>query len=80
MKTVIKDPFIDGLIEEGLTRGMRQGKVESEADAILRVLDARGLKATTAQRERILGCTDLEQLQEWITRAATATTLAGIFA
>ena len=76
MKTVIKDPFIDGLIEEGLTRG----KVEGEADAILRVLDARGLTVTAAQRTRILGCTDLQQLQEWITRAATATTVAGIFA
>jgi len=80
MKAVIKDPFIDGLIEEGLTRGMQQGKVEGEADAILRVLDARGLTVTAAQRTRILGCTDLQQLQEWITRAATATTVAGIFA
>jgi hypothetical protein len=84
MKTVIKDPFIDGLIEEGLTRGMQQGKaqgkVEGEADAILRVLDARGLTITAAQRKRIADCTDLTQLQEWITRAATATTVAGIFA
>jgi len=44
------------------------------------VLDARGLKVTAAQRARIVGCTDLEQLQEWITRAATAVTVAGIFA
>jgi hypothetical protein len=84
MKTVIKDPFIDGLIEEGLTRGVergiQQGKVEGEADAILRVLDARGLKITAAQREHILACTDLKQLQEWITRAATTATVAGIFA
>jgi predicted transposase YdaD len=91
MKTVIKDPFIDGLIEEGLTRGIEQGRVEGrvvgrvegraagEADAILRVLDARGLKATAAQRERISRCDDLKQLQEWITRIATATTVDGIF-
>ena len=76
MKTVIKDPFIDGLIEEGLTRGIQQG----EADAILRVLDARGLKVTAAQRERITGCTDLKQLQDWITRAVTAAKVADIFA
>jgi predicted transposase YdaD len=80
MKTVIKDPFIDGLIEEGLARGMQQGKAQGEADAILRVLDARGLKVTAAQHERIVGCTDLEQLQEWITRAATAATVADVFA
>jgi hypothetical protein len=75
MKTVIKDPFIDGLIEEGLAKGLAQG----EADAILRVLDARGLKVTAAQRERIAGCADLKQLQDWITRAATAATAADVF-
>ena len=91
MKTVIKDSFIDGLIEEGLTRGIQQGiergiqqgvvqgMAEGEADAILRVLDARGLKVTAAQRKRIIGCTDLEQLQEWITRAVTAAKVADIF-
>jgi predicted transposase YdaD len=91
MKTVIKDPFIDGLIEEGLTRGIQQGieqgieqglaegRAAGEADAILRVLDARGLKVTAAQRERITGCTDLKQLQEWITRAVTAAKVADIF-
>jgi predicted transposase YdaD len=84
MKTVIKDPFIDGLIEEGLTRGMQQGieqgKVEGEADAILRVLDARGLKVTVAQRKRIIESADLNQLQGWITRAVSVTKVADIFA
>jgi len=99
MKTVIKDSFIDGLIEEGLTRGIERGirqgleqgveqglaegriagRVAGEADAILRVLDARGLKVTAAQRERIDGCTDLKQLQEWITRAVTVAKVADIF-
>jgi hypothetical protein len=43
------------------------------------VLDARGLKVTAAQRERIVGCADLKQLQDWITRAATAATAADVF-
>jgi hypothetical protein len=76
MKTVIKDPFIDGLIEEGLNQGIARG----EADALLRVLAARGLKVTDAQRSRISDCTDLEQLQGWITCAATAEKAADIFA
>jgi predicted transposase YdaD len=103
MKTVIKDDFIDGITEEGLTRGIQQGiergiqqgiergiqqgvvqgmaegRVAGEADAILRVLDARGLKVSAVQRKRIIGCTDLEQLQEWITRAVTAAKVADIF-
>ncbi len=44
------------------------------------MLDARGLKVTAAQRKRIVGCTDVEQLQEWITRAATVATVADVFA
>jgi hypothetical protein len=59
---------------------LAEGRAAGEADAILRVLNARGLKVTAAQRERILGCTNLEQLQGWITRAATAAKVADIFA
>jgi hypothetical protein len=76
MKTVIKDPFIDGLIEEGMALGMAEG----EADAILRVLEARGLEVTAAQRKRIIDCTDLKMLQDWITRAVSAVKVADIFA
>jgi hypothetical protein len=71
MKTVIKDPFIDGLIEQGMAEG--------ESDAVLRVLDARGLKPTAAERERITTCTDLDELRAWITRAVTAQEVSDIF-
>ena len=80
MKTVIKDPFIDGLIEEGMAKGLEKGEVVGEANAILLVLAARKLKVTAAQRERIMGCTDLTQLNDWITRAATAPRVADLFA
>jgi len=84
MKTVIKDPFIDGLIEEGLARGQAlgeaRGEARGEANAILLVLAARKLKVTAAERERIMGCTDLTQLSDWITRAATAPRVADLFA
>jgi hypothetical protein len=75
-KTVIKDPFIDGLIEEGRTKGEARGG----ANAILLVLAARKLNVTAAQRERIMGCTDLAQLNDWITRAATAPKVSDLFA
>jgi hypothetical protein len=72
MQTVIKDPFIDGLIEDGKAKG--------EANAILLVLAARKLQVTAAERERIMGCIDLAQLNDWITRAVTADSVDALFA
>jgi hypothetical protein len=84
MKTVIKDPFIDGLIEEGMARGIEkgiaEGEAKGEANAILLVLAARKLKVTAAEREQIMGCTDLTRLNDWISRAATAAKVADLFA
>jgi hypothetical protein len=99
MKTVIKDPFIDGLIEEGMARGIEKGQAigeakgqaigeakgqaigeaKGEANALLLVLAARQLEVTAAERERIMGCTDLTQLSDWITRATTAPRVADLF-
>ncbi|HEX3516068.1 MAG TPA: hypothetical protein VHT26_18920 [Trebonia sp.] len=50
-----------------------------KTEAILLVLEARGLEVTDAERERITGCTDLKQLNRWITRAATAEKTSDIF-
>jgi hypothetical protein len=36
------------------------------------VLEARQLGIGNAERERIAGCTALQQFRKWITRAATA--------
>ena len=51
------------------------GEARGEAQAILTVLDARGLTVPAEVRERILACTDLPQLNVWLRRAGTATTL-----
>jgi len=80
MKTVIKDPFIDGLIEEGMAKGLEKGEVRGEANAILLVLAARNLTVTATERHRIVSCTDLAQLSDWITRATTAPQVADLFA
>ena len=55
-------------------------KVEAKAEAVIAVLDARGLLLDDASRARILACTDTATLDRWITRAATAPTLAAVFA
>lgn len=45
---------------------------KSRAESILMVMEARGIAVSPAQREEILGCSDLEQLARWLNRAAVA--------
>jgi 3-methyladenine DNA glycosylase AlkC len=45
---------------------------QGEAKALLAILDARGIQVPDEVRETITGCTDLDQLEAWIRRAATA--------
>jgi hypothetical protein len=49
-----------------------QGEAKGEAKAVLAILDARGIAVPDDVRARIAGCTDLDQLDTWIRRAATA--------
>lgn len=66
--------------EEGLAEGLAEGRVEGEARAVLAVLDARGIAISDSERAFIQACTDLVLLDEWVRRAATATTTADLFA
>ena len=72
-------PVYSPIAKEHFGRGKKEGKAEGEADAILLVLEARGLDVTDAERERISGCTDLRQLRKWIRRAATADRTGDLF-
>ncbi|MFC7479935.1 hypothetical protein ACFQX7_07655 [Luedemannella flava] len=47
---------------------------------MLAVLEARGIDVPATARDRIADCTDLDQLDTWIRRAATATTADELFA
>jgi len=53
-------------------KGEARGQAEGWAEAILRVLEARGVAVSTAQREEILRCHDLDRLDRWLRRAALA--------
>jgi len=64
---------------EGLAEGKAEGKAEGEADAVLLVLAARGLEVAPADRARISGCTDLDQLRTWVTRAATVAAVSDLY-
>jgi hypothetical protein len=61
-------------------RYFEQGEAKGEAKAVLAFLDARGIEVPDELRERIVGCTDLEQLDIWVRRAATARTAQDLFA
>jgi hypothetical protein len=56
-----------------------RGEAAGEANAIFLVLEARGLELTPEQRECINECTDLDQLKEWVTRAATVSDASELF-
>jgi hypothetical protein len=57
-----------------------QGRAEGRAEDILLLLDCRGIEVSEEDRERIAGCTDLDTLSTWFTRAITATSAAELFA
>ena len=55
------------------------GEATGEARAILAVLDARGVTATEEQRQRILSCTDLDQLTVWVRKAVALADVEELF-
>jgi hypothetical protein len=61
-------------------RYFAEGEAEGEANALLDVLEARGIEVSDRERELIVGCQDVSQLKEWVRRAATATSLDEVIA
>jgi hypothetical protein len=56
-----------------------QGRVEGSAAAVLTVLDARRIEVPADARARITSCKDLDQLDSWLRRAATANSIDELF-
>jgi hypothetical protein len=61
-------------------RHRAEGRAEGEAQAILTVLEARGIAVSNAERERILASTDLDVLERWLRKALTAASTDELFA
>ena len=83
MKTVLKDDFMDGLIEEGLAKGLakglEKGVAKGRAEMLLDLLETRfGVPANV--RERVDACTDAAQIRTWFRRALNASSLDEVFA
>jgi hypothetical protein len=49
-----------------------EGMAEGEARSIIAVLAARGIEVPDEVLAKITACTDLEQLEQWVQRAAVA--------
>ncbi len=60
-------------------KGLAEGEARGEANALLRVLMARGFIVDAAIEARVRSCTDLAALERWVTRAVTAPSLAEVF-
>jgi hypothetical protein len=59
---------------------IRRRDAKSKAEAILSVLEARGLAMSAAQRQEILRCADLARLDRWLRRAALAAATEDVIA
>ncbi|MGW2015452.1 hypothetical protein [Streptomyces sp. NPDC001927] len=73
--TLVEETFLKGKAE-----GEVAGKAEAKAEAVLRVLAARGVDVPEAAALRISSCTDTDVLDTWLDRAITATTAEELFA
>jgi len=63
--------FVDGLLQ--------QGEVKSKVEDLIKVIKARGLELTNAQRKLVTSCADLSQLGIWFDQALDAKTTDEIF-
>ncbi|MBW8481559.1 hypothetical protein [Actinomadura parmotrematis] len=53
--------------------GREEGVIKSEVDAVLLILEQRGVQVFSGDRERMIACGDLDQVNAWARRALNAT-------
>lgn len=66
--------------EEGRQEGRQEGLQQGRAEAIIEVLDDRGITMKKSDRERVLSCTDTETLRNWLRAALTVSRISDLFA
>jgi hypothetical protein len=65
--------------EQLIQDGVRRGKAEGKAEALLAIFETRGLAVGAEQRARILECRDIAELDRWLRKAITAHSVAELF-
>lgn len=63
----------------GLAFGKSLGCIEGKVEAVLTVLETRGIDIPNEAREHITGCSSTWRLSEWVRRAATADSVNDLF-
>jgi hypothetical protein len=74
---------VKGLAAQGnpeLRRQKDEAKAEGVAESILKVLTARDIAVSEAQRQEILSCRDLDRLDRWLARAVLASSVEEVTA
>ncbi|MFE0415183.1 hypothetical protein [Streptomyces tendae] len=73
-RTLFEEKYLEGKAE-----GEARGEASGEARGVLRVLEVRDLVITDAVRERIVTCSDLTVLNDWLDRAGTVERAEDLF-
>jgi flagellar biosynthesis/type III secretory pathway protein FliH len=63
---------------EGKAEGRVEGRVEGRAEAVVMLLESRGLWVTKAQAAQILACTNLKKPDRWLVDAVTVESTAAL--
>jgi hypothetical protein len=91
MASVFRNEFLDKFEAEaeargyavGLARARAKGEARGQAlgraKGILIVLAARGVTVPAKIRDQVLACTDIAQLDAWVSKAAIAETVDEVF-
>jgi hypothetical protein len=74
-----RSEFLRDLAHKNRAEGRVEGEAAGEVRAVLTVLAARDIDVSDHARARITGCTDLDQLETWVRRAVTATSVNDLF-
>ena len=77
--TTTAHPYQSDFARRYFDQGEAAGEARGEAKAVLAFLDARGIEVPDKVREQIATCTDIDQLDTWVRRAATARTVQDLF-
>jgi hypothetical protein len=67
-----KNRYMSDWARQQHAEGLAEGLAEGRAGSIITFLSARGIEVPDEARTKITSCTDLEQLDQWIQRAAVA--------
>jgi hypothetical protein len=70
----------DQVRAEGKVEGKAEGKAEGKVEALMMLVEQRGLAITEEQRRKILACKDLPTAERWLRRAISAASVDELLA